>query len=141
MRAPAINAFVVSSKDLMKAGRWDVAFHALAKQHHAEASQIEDRLSKVQATTIAVETFETLPAIFRQAIAPLTRTQQRGNPGKDSLLSALREYPFLALAVFQSLEDEIRTHFESEIANLQTRRDRLLQGTLRASNHTMPKED
>lgn len=133
-------AFIVSASALTKAGRWDVGFHHLAQKHHQAASALEDSLSKEEAREIASEVFENLPTPFRQSIAPLTRTNQRGNAGKDSLITAINEYPFLSLAVFQSLESDIETHFDAELADIENRRARLTAQSNRALRVIKPKD-
>ncbi len=134
MSAAAANAFIVSYRDLVTTGRWDAPFHGLVQQHKEAIKSLEAGMSKADALAVANEIFEALPSHFRQVIAPLTRSQQRGSPNKESLLSALREYPYVALAVFRSLDEQVSAHFENEMADLVSKRLRLRENTQRAND-------
>lgn len=127
-----MNAFIVRSSELAAARRWDAPFHRLAQTHRASTDALKNALSDKEALDLASEIFEALPQHFRQVIAPLVRTQQTGAPGKERLQAALQEYPHLSIAMFQSLEEEIATHFEQQRKDIEARQARVRKNTDRA---------
>lgn len=126
-----MHAFIVKSSELISARRWDAAFHQLAQKHRANVEALRDAIGEQEALIIATELFDALPAHFRQAIAPLVRTQQNVTPGRERLLAALREYPLLSIAIFQSFAEQISQHYDQERMELEARQARVMENVSR----------
>lgn len=111
-----MQAVVIRASEL--GNRWDAGFHVLRKQHEPRSRQIEESLDKATATKRAVRLLRTYPADLRKVVNPLVR---RGGmtraPDVTEQEKAVREYPYIALAVLEGIADEVQGRLDAEAAS------------------------
>lgn len=105
---------IISSSDLTKYDRMDAGFHILRKKHEVKASRLEKSMDKTSATDLAVKLLKKVPAEYRKNINPLVRIGTHRAPDIQSQERAVREYPYLTLAIFGSVSTDIEQHYRNK---------------------------
>ena len=105
---------IINSSDLTKYDRMDAGFHILRKKHEAEAARLEESMDRSEAIAIAVEMLDKVPAKYRRDINPLVRGSNNRPPDIHAQERAVREYPYLSLAIFGGVAGDIAEHYQAK---------------------------
>lgn len=105
---------IVSSSDLTAFDRMDASFHILRKETEKEAAKFEETIERTEAITLAVETLNKVPLKYRRDINALVRGSGNRPPDLHAQERAVREYPYIALAVFSRSAEDIAEHYRNE---------------------------
>lgn len=108
---------IIKSSEL--GDRMDAGFHILRKKHEKEAAGIEAKMYRSDAISLAVETLDKAPLKYRRDINPLVRSGQNRAPDFQAQERAVREYPYLALAIFKASAPDITAHYEEEAKQME----------------------
>ncbi len=90
---------VVSFSSLAQHDRMDAGFHILNQQYAEAAKALEASTNKDQIISFLSDE-GSIPTSVLKLLAPLTRGST-SDPGRDQLLKAVRDYPFLSLAIIK----------------------------------------
>ena len=105
---------IISSSDLTKYDRMDAGFHILRKKHEAETARLEKSMDNSAAIALAVEMLVKVPPRYRRDINPLVRGSSNRPPDIHAQERAVREYPYLALAIFGAIAGDVAEHYQAE---------------------------
>ena len=105
---------IISSSDLTKYDRMDAGFHILRKKHEAETARLEKSMDNSAAIALAVEMLVKVPPRYRRDINPLVRGSSNRPPDIHAQERAVREYPYLSLAIFGAVSNDIAEHYRDE---------------------------
>jgi len=105
---------IISSSDLTKYDRMDAGFHILCKKHEAETARLEKSMDNSAAIALAVEMLVKVPPRYRRDINPLVRGSSNRPPDIHAQERAVREYPYLSLAIFGAVSDDIAEHYRDK---------------------------
>lgn len=105
---------IISSSDLTKYDRMDAGFHILRKKHEAETARLEKSMDSSAAIAHAVGMLAKVPPKYRRDINPLVRGSSNRPPDLQAQERAVREYPYLSLAIFGAVADRIAAHYREE---------------------------
>lgn len=105
---------IISSSDLTKYDRMDAGFHILRKKHEAETARLEKSMDNSAAIALAVEMLVKVPPRYRRDINPLVRGSNNRPPDIHAQERAVREYPYLSLAIFGAVSNDIAEHYRDE---------------------------
>ena len=100
--------------------RIDAPFHILRKENEPRAEEISKNLSHDEAELEAVRILQALPANLRREIDPLVRTGNTRNPDIHDQTRAVKEYPYIALAVFEGLSSQAAEYYRAEAAKAES---------------------
>jgi hypothetical protein len=105
---------IISSSDLTKYDRMDAGFHILRKKHGAETTRLEKSMDNSAAIALAVEMLAKVPLKYRRDINPLVRGSSNRPPDLQAQERAVREYPYLSLAIFGAIAGDVAEHYQAE---------------------------
>jgi len=105
---------IVNSSDLAKYDRMDAGFHVLRKKHEEETARIEKTMDRSAAISLAVEMLEKIPPKYRRDVNPLVRGSSNRPPDLQAQERAVREYPYISLAIFGAISNDIAEHYREE---------------------------
>lgn len=105
---------IISSSDLTKYDRMDAGFHVLRKKHEEETARIEKTMDRPTAISLAVEMLEKIPPKYRRDVNPLVRGSSNRPPDLQAQERAVREYPYLSLAIFGAVAEDVAEHYQEE---------------------------
>lgn len=133
---------IVSSSALFQHNRMDAGFHILNEQYADAARALEASVSKEQVISFLSDEGN-IPTSVLKLLAPLTRGST-SEPGRDQLLKAVRDYPFLSLAI---IKDQGKAKLEEVQVELAKRASAAAEslhfldemGNPQASSASMPK--
>lgn len=91
---------VVMHSQVVKFGRMDAGFHLLNQRYADQAAALSVTMTE-EAALALLSNEGVVPTSVLQLLAPLTRGSGQ-TPTRAQLLSAAKEYPFLALAVIKA---------------------------------------
>ena len=94
--------------------RMDAGFHILRKKNEKAAADFEQKMDRSAAIALAVETLAKVPLKYRRDINPLVRGITNRAPDIQAQERAVREYPYLALAIFAQSSEEISQIYRDE---------------------------
>lgn len=90
---------IVSFSSLGQHDRMDAGFHILNQQYSEAAKALESSTSKEQVISFLSDEAN-IPTSVLKLLAPLTRGSTN-EAGRDQLLKAVKDYPFLSLAIIK----------------------------------------
>lgn len=125
---------IIMSSELAKNGRWDAGFHLLNAEYAERAAALAVTMRPEEVVALLSDD-QAIPTQVLQLLAPLTRGNAK--PGREQLLKAVVEYPFLSLAI---IKDKGRDLLAQQQAELQQQAQKMadVSSALEAAGPSIP---
>ena len=114
---------IINSSDLSKYGRMDAQFHIARKSLDGLDEKLEREISADEAHALSLELFEALSVDLQAIVEPLTREQKASKEGR---LRAIKEYPHIALTLFQKNKENIQNIYDERFEEATRRKKNFL---------------
>jgi hypothetical protein len=103
---------IISSSELTKNGRMDAGFHLLNTEYADRAAALAVQMSEADVITLLSDE-QAMPTNVLKFLEPLTRGNKPAN--RELLLKAVKEYPYLSMAVVQDKGGDILEAKQKEL--------------------------
>lgn len=123
---------VVSSSQLTRFNRWDAGFHLLFQEYGDRAEALSVTMEEAEVLDLLADS-NSIPKQLLEFLAPLTRGSQIKTPSREQLFGAVKEYPFLSLAIVMDKAPGLLEARKLELAQQIKKLDSVIQRLSKAT--------